>query len=160
MTILTLEQNTTSLSKYGQDGQKRKGEILYASNRPENAVFYLKEGLVRLVNSDNCMVKIISPGEFFGDRSIYYSEKIYAEALSTIKFTRIDENNFDLLRKNNAKLTTEIMTSLSRHSMYLQRKQSLLTLAKESYLQIKKGNSLKLLFNGKRNKDSACMCCS
>ncbi|MDC3424101.1 cyclic nucleotide-binding domain-containing protein [Aquibacillus sp. 3ASR75-11] len=152
-------QVSTRIDEYGIEGHLSKDEIIYSPAHPENATFYLKTGYVQLVNQEKCITRVVGPGEFFGDRSIFHSKKVYTQALSNIEYVRVDEQSFSQLMYSNVKLATDIITSLSKHSIFLNEKQNLFSLMKELYAHIKKGNSVKLLLmNWKKNKVSSPCC--
>ncbi|MRH44512.1 cyclic nucleotide-binding domain-containing protein [Aquibacillus halophilus] len=141
-----------NLEEYGIAVQKNQSERIYTPEQSTNAAFYLTEGFVRLVNQQNCITKVIGSREFFGDRSIFSSENIYAEALTNIKYVRIDESSYKRLMDDNVELTMDITSSISKHYAYLQKEQTLLSRSKELFGHMKRGHSLlPLLINWKKD---------
>jgi CRP-like cAMP-binding protein len=147
-----------SLDRNGMAEQRGQGEIIYTPEQPANAAFHLSEGYVRLVNREQGIIRIIGPGEFFGDRSIFHSKNIYTEALTNIKYIRIDEPSFSQLMYSNARLAMDIVTSISRHYIYLNEKRSLLLLAKEFLIHMRRGHSVTPLFMNWKKKKERSIC--
>ncbi|SDJ65375.1 Crp/Fnr family transcriptional regulator [Sediminibacillus albus] len=127
------------LNSYGIQTGKTQNEIIYSHEQRTNSVFYITKGFVRLVNRDKCSTKIIGAGEFFGDRSIFYSKNMYAEALSEVEYIRIDDISFSRLMNSEPKLAVKMITSISKNYIYLTEQQNLFSVTKEYFLQRKKG---------------------
>ncbi|WP_226035291.1 cyclic nucleotide-binding domain-containing protein [Aquibacillus saliphilus] len=154
---LATRQDLINLDGYGVEVKKLQNERIYTPEQVTNAAFYLKKGFVRLVNKQNCMTKIIGAGDFFGDRSIFFSEYMYAQALTSIEYMHIDELNFQRLMGSDVRLAMEINTNISKHYVYLQEKQNLFVRSKELFTHIKRDHSLiPLLFN-RKEESSICL---
>ncbi|WP_171038160.1 Crp/Fnr family transcriptional regulator [Aquibacillus sediminis] len=144
------------LDHYGKPNTKLKGDVLYSPKHPKRAVFYLTDGYVRLVNQEQGVIKIVGPGEFFGDRGIFASDKIYTEAITDIKYICMDESVFRWLMYKDTKLALEITTSLSQHAIYLKQRPNLLTITKEIYSHMRKGHALKYFIVHQRATPISC----
>ncbi|WP_407270919.1 Crp/Fnr family transcriptional regulator [Radiobacillus sp. PE A8.2] len=112
-------QDSSILENYGITEQRSPQEIIYSADKQANSVFLLKKGCIRLVNEENGKTKIIKSGQFFGDRSIFYSKYMYAEALTAVQYIRIEDVNFRQLITNDAKLAFNIINSMSNTSIDL-----------------------------------------
>ncbi|MBM7573362.1 Crp/Fnr family transcriptional regulator [Aquibacillus albus] len=126
-------EELVELDGYGVTVNKLQGETIYAPDQVESAAFYLADGYVKLFNQDKGTKKVIGPGAFFGDRSIFYSEDICATALTPIQYIRIEESSFKKLMYHNTKLAMNIITSLSTHVIYLSEKQTILSRIKQFF---------------------------
>ena len=101
------------LSKYGNTMQIRQKQIIYSPDKPTISAFYLMKGCVRIVNIQKGTSKVVNKGQFFGDRSIFYSKNIYAEALTDVEIVVINNDDFHKMIKQDVGLAFRITKDLS-----------------------------------------------
>lgn len=152
------EIKSDDLEKFGILVEKTQHERIYTPANVANATFYVKNGYVRLINQQKGISKIVGPGEFFGDRSMFYSKYICTEAITNVTYIQVDEPSFTRLMYNNTPLAFTIINSLSKHYIYLNEKKNLFSVWKEFFSHLRKGHSIKtFLYNWKIKKEN-CIC--
>ncbi|WP_026570021.1 Crp/Fnr family transcriptional regulator [Sediminibacillus terrae] len=147
-----------TLSVYGEIGRTGESQLIYSFEKPADAVFFVTSGFVRLFNKETCRTKIVGAGEFFGDRSVFFTKHIYVEAVTPVEYVRIDEKAYSRLMRHEPKLAVELITNISKNQLYLTEKQSLLSETKEMFSQMKKGYSK--VHRLKKNDHQLCCHCS
>ncbi|MDF0727087.1 Crp/Fnr family transcriptional regulator [Cytobacillus sp. S13-E01] len=101
------------LSKYGNTMQIGQKQIIYSPDKPTISAFYLMKGCVKIVNIQKGTSQVVNKGQFFGDRSIFYSKNIYAEALTDVEIVVINNDNFHKMIKQDVGLAFRITKELS-----------------------------------------------
>ncbi|QTM99758.1 cyclic nucleotide-binding domain-containing protein [Sediminibacillus dalangtanensis] len=150
--------NYETLSAYGEIGEVGESQLIYSFEQPAHAVYFITSGFVRLFNKETCRTKIIGAGEFFGDRSVFFTKHMYVESVTPVVFVRVDEESYSRLMKHEPKLAVELITHISKNHIYLTEKQSLLSETKELFSQLKKGYSK--IHHVKKSDHQLCCHCS
>jgi CRP-like cAMP-binding protein len=86
---------------------------------------------VKLFDQKAGKSKVVGAGELFGDRSIFQSNSINAEALTDIEYVQIDHTSYERLRQYNAGLALEVVSNISKHFICKEQKQSKLERIKQ-----------------------------
>jgi CRP-like cAMP-binding protein len=141
------------LKRFGKTVHTHQNQKIYSPVKTADSIFYLTKGYVILSNQKTGESKVIGVGELFGDRSIFHSKDIYAEALTTIEYIQIDRKGYKRLFKFDTSLALNLMTNISKHFICKEQKQSRLLQIKEFF---KRDKSERLEFtssNIKTKKD-------
>ncbi|WP_163539817.1 Crp/Fnr family transcriptional regulator [Gracilibacillus sp. YIM 98692] len=155
----TTNLDRTHLQDYGMKVQEKQGHFVYHPKKTSNGVFYLTKGYVRLVNEKQHAIRIVSPGEFFGDRSTFYSENVYAETITSAEYLFIDDEQFKQLLYNESELAKIIMNDLTDHSRYLNNQRTIWGEVKELSHYLQKGYSVKSIIWKNKMKKKDTLCC-
>ncbi|WP_174495179.1 Crp/Fnr family transcriptional regulator [Salirhabdus euzebyi] len=149
------------LNTFGNKTKIDQNEIIFSPEKKMNEAFYLLDGFIEVINRETCVSRLVGPGEFFGDRSIFESDVIYAEALTPVHLIRIDGENFNRLLYSDANLAMDITASLSKHHLFLTNKQNVLSQVKELFSHMKKRYPIKFLLKSQKKKGrNGSVCCS